>query len=145
MNINEYKRLSTTTELKYVLPSTSDHATREFRRWWVKSGMASAPAGTFGPATHSLQAISRAKQLNRFEMHTKHCKHCLKALARFRRVRDLTPWVALIVVGLQPPRLCTLFVLCGLLKVRQLSEAIVQELGGFEPSELPPRSVAATE
>ena len=66
-----------------MLPTTSDTATREFRKWWTKVGLSSTPPNTFGPASpESLKAMPRAAQLNRFENHAATCSACRKVTQR---------------------------------------------------------------
>lgn len=131
--------------LNYVLPTTSDLATKEWRKWWAKSGMASAPKGSFSAATAAgLAWQPRDVQLDRFENHVAHCGSCRAALAKAKKVRAFALIAALAIPTLGLRRMPALAGLTVALATAMVADNIAKTIGGSRSAdELPVRSVAA--
>ena len=75
-------------EKEYLAPSNSDQATIIFRRWWRTNKLDESLPHTFGPAPpNSLTKISRSRQINSWNTHSKNCKDCKDAANFFRRFK----------------------------------------------------------
>jgi len=131
--------------LPYVLPTSSDHAVIEWRRWWKTSGMARARPNSFGPAPPgSLAYLPREQQLDRFQYHVKSCSTCRTTLRRARRCRDLAFPLAL-AAAIAPIQFSAKAAAVAVaLFVRVAASRVASALGDTNPIDLPLRSVAAS-
>jgi len=116
--------------LPYATPTSSDTGPTQFRRWWARSGLATAGSG-FGPAVAAeLDWVPRATQLDRYDYHVQHCAPCRTALSRARALRAWAPALALVPVALGAPMTLRVGALLVALVVRIGADQAVRMIEG---------------
>jgi len=137
--------VTATSGVSYILPTESDLAVQEWRRWWEQSGMAKSRPNSFGPAPPgSLANIPREQQLDRFQYHVKSCAACSAALHRARQCRDLALPLAL-AAAIAPLRFPTkATAVAAALLLRLAASRLASSLGDANPLDLPMRSISAS-
>jgi hypothetical protein len=74
----------------YLCESSSDMATKIFRRWWSITELDKTLPHTFAAAgKNSLIKKSRSEQINSWHTHSKNCRDCKDAAKTFKKVKFL--------------------------------------------------------